>query len=129
MNMSPQTQSNFAQTGYGQNSVPLRTDRAVEYDAFVRVTRDLRSAWANKDKNFPAFVSAIHNNRKLWVLLATSVADHSNQLSAPLRAQIFYLAEFTEQKSRAILRDKETPEVLIDLNMAIMRGLSAKVSS
>ena len=46
-----------------------------------------------------------------------------NKLPAPLRAQLFYLAEFTEKESRRILRDDAAPNSLVDVNVAIMRGL------
>ena len=68
-------------------------------------------------------VTAIHENRRLWTILAGDVADDGNTLPEQLRAQIFYLAEFTGQHSAKVLSGKAGVEILIEINMAVMRGL------
>jgi len=115
-----------ARQAYGAGNIPFRTDRNIEYDAFAKVTADLKSSFAARSTDFPAYISAIHSNRSLWSVIAIDVADPGNKLPAPLRAQFFYLAEFTEKESRRILRDKAAPDALVDINFAIMRGLESK---
>jgi flagellar protein FlaF len=56
--------------------------------------------------------------------MAADVADSLNSLAPQLRAQIFYLAEFTELHSKKVLRGEATAEVLIEINTSILRGLN-----
>ena len=110
-----------AQKAYAQNAAPVSTPRGVEYDAFARVTRHLKSAVSAGSLN--KLAPALHDNRRLWTVLAADVADPKNALPADLRARIFYLAEFTEQHSRKVLQNKVTANPLIEINLAVMRGL------
>ena len=112
-----------ARQAYGKGNIPFRTDRNIEYDAFAKVTHALKIAFTNAKTDYAAYVSAVHDNRSLWSIIAIDVADPMNKLPAPLRAQLFYLAEFTEKESRRILRDDAAPNSLVDVNVAIMRGL------
>jgi flagellar protein FlaF len=45
-------------------------------------------------------------------------------LPRALRAQIFYLAEFTRQHTSKVLRGDAEVTPLIDINTAIMQGLA-----
>ena len=61
---------------------------------------------------------------RLWSTLALDVADPDNALPAALRAQLFYLFEFTEVHSRRLLgRDGASPDILVEINTAVLRGL------
>lgn len=115
---------NLARMAYTSSAAPIRTNRDAEYDAFVRVTRRLTSL--NPKKDFPGFALALHDNRQLWNLLAVDVADDGNQLSKELRAQIFYLAEFTSHHTTQILMHGASVDPLVEINTAIMRGLRQK---
>ncbi|MEI4233384.1 flagellar biosynthesis regulator FlaF [Roseovarius sp. D22-M7] len=112
-----------AQTAYGAQAGPTRTPRAVEYDTFARVTHRLKAAAENTDSQ-TALATAIHDNRRLWTTLAVDVADAANPLPKELRARIVYLAEFTRQHSGRVLRDGADITPLVDINTAMMRGLS-----
>ncbi len=111
----------MASAAYKTNMAPIRTDRSIELDAFSNVTHRL-SKFADR-RNFVAFVNALHDNRRLWTLIAADVADSSNGLPGELRARIFYLAEFTDRHTSRILAGDGDVAVLIDINTAIMRGL------
>ena len=115
----------MAQSAYARSAAPVRTDRGNEYDAFAHVTGKLKSVTASEAKNFPALASALHDNRKLWTLMATSVADKDNQLPKELRADIFSLAEFSMQHGDKVLDGKATPDILVEINTMMMRGLKA----
>jgi len=108
---------------YAQREAPTRSLRSVEYDLLALVTQRLRAAWPNRASDFPALVRAVNDNTQLWSTLASDVALPGNTLPAALRARLFYLYEFTVHHSRAILDDKGSVEVLVDINMAVMRGL------
>lgn len=110
-----------ARTAYTSTAAPIRNERGVEYDAFARVTHRLKTV--KPHLNYPAYVQALHENRQLWTLLAIDVADAANNLPQELRAQIFYLAEFTGHQTTRILSSGASPGSLIEINTAIMRGL------
>lgn len=114
-----------AQAGavYARPESPQKTPRALEYDLLARVTQALSLAWANRKTNFPALMSALDDNLRLWATLAADVAEPGNGLPAPLRAQLFYLYEFSDQHSRAVREGTASVEVLVDINTAVMRGL------
>ncbi|MDE9450083.1 flagellar biosynthesis regulator FlaF [Aliiroseovarius sp. Z3] len=111
----------LAKKAYSTSSrAPLRTSRGTEYDAFAKVTHQLDRA---QTTGFADLAAALHENRRLWTLLAADVADDGNALPNELRARIFFLSEFTADHSRKVLSEGEDVSVLVDINTAIMRGL------
>ena len=110
-----------ARQAYAPTQVPIRTPRSVEAQVLSQITARLKRA-----ADFPALAAAIHDNRRLWAMLAADVATAANGLPAELRAQIFYLAEFTDQHSGKVLRRLATPEALVDINTAVLRGLNQR---
>jgi flagellar protein FlaF len=113
----------LARTAYA-TAAPVRPPRSVEYDAFARVTERLKQG-AGDHASFPGLVSALAENQHLWTILAADVADADNALPESLRARIFYLAEFTRAHTRKVLRRMATPDALVEINLAVMRGLRA----
>jgi flagellar protein FlaF len=117
------TALDLARTAYASPGTPARTLRGIEYDVFARVTRRLKSLQGAGARDFPALAAALHDNRQLWSALAADVAESGNGLPGPLRAQLFYLYEFTDQHSAKVLGGTAALDVLIDINSAVMRGL------
>ena len=118
--------NSLAPTGgaYGRAQTAARTPRGIEYEVVARVTRRLNAAAARREQDFPAFAEALSENLRLWSTLALDVADPDNALPAALRAQLFYLFEFTEVHSRRLLgRDGASPDILVEINTAVLRGL------
>jgi flagellar protein FlaF len=115
--------TSLAKTAYSAPDQPIRTLRGTEYELFARITHRLRASQNLEKVGFSALARALHDNRSLWTTLAAEVADPKNQLPAPLRARLFYLAEFTNQHTSKVLAGTASCEVLIDINTAIMRGL------
>ena len=115
--------TSLAQTAYAASTSPLRTPRGTEYAAFQKVTARLNQA-LKTDVSMSERATALHDNRKLWTLLASDLADSDNSLPQTLRAQLFYLAEFSLLQSRQALKDVAALEALVDVNTAVMRGLS-----
>lgn len=105
----------------------LRTGRSIEHQLFSQITARLRDAAASGD--FPRLAAALHDNRRLWTVLAADVADDENALPASLRAQIFYLAEFTGHHTARILTEGATPAPLIEINRTIMAGLTGEAGA
>ena len=113
--------SALAQRAYAPTNVSTRSDRSIEYDVIARITARMKAAIVAE--SFPKLLEALHDNRKLWRTLAIDVADDQNQLPADLRARIFYLAEFTDHQTNRVLREKDSAVPLLEVNMAILRGL------
>ena len=114
----------MAQAAYGTSSVPVRTERGTEYAVFSRITRRMKSAAEQGCAGFPALAEALHENRRLWTIIATDVSGEENKLPQDLRARLFYLAEFTFQHTSKVLSDEEDVRPLIEINAAVMRGLA-----
>ena len=113
-----------ARQAYAPTQMSIRTDRSIEAQLVSQITARLRRAAAANPPNFSVLVAAIHDNRRMWTAMAADVADGDNGLPSALRAQIFYLAEFTEQHSRRVLRRDADTTALIDINTAVLRGLN-----
>ena len=112
----------MARTAYG-SSQQVRTARGAEYDTFARITSALKAAITSAEKNFAGLVAALHDNRRLWTIIAADVAEKDNGLPQALRAQIFYLAEFTMVHTSRVLGGNGSADVLVEVNTAVMRGL------
>ncbi len=102
---------------------PAKSEKASEFDVFARVTSNLRSATQDQPKAFGCLVKAVDENRRLWTAIASSVTSSDNTLSEDLKAQLFFLFEFTIAHSRKVLKKEADPSALIDVNVSVMRGL------
>lgn len=120
--MNTQMQAQRAYSAATQNQT--RSPRATEYAAFARITAKLKKASSKDRDNFSELATALHENRKLWRLIAIDVAGPGNKLSAGLRTQLYSLYEFTDKHTSEVLARRADPEPLIEINSAIMRGLS-----
>jgi flagellar protein FlaF len=115
-----------AHHAYTQNQTAVSTDRAMEAQLIGRITSRLRAAQVPGQANYPKLIAAIHDNRRMWTTMAAEVADGENALPKELRAQIFYLAEFTEHHSQKVMRGLADVTALIDVNTAVLRGLNGQ---
>lgn len=123
------TASNTAQAAYTRPELTTKTPRATEYELLARATRKLIVSDSNQKHDFQAFADALHTNRILWTNLAAFVADEGNALPKKLRAQIFYLAEFTAHQTRKVFKGEADVKVLIDVNSSVMEGLCPGVQA
>ncbi len=115
-----------AGNGYRDASAVVQSASQIEYQAFARITHALRQHAAADHTTFPRLVEALHENLRLWTIVATDVAMPENSLPQPLRAQFFYLAEFTRAHTRKILKGDAEVSALVDINLAVMKGLRAQ---
>ncbi|ETX29698.1 flagellar biosynthesis regulatory protein FlaF [Roseivivax isoporae LMG 25204] len=111
---------------YSHAAAPIRTARGAEYEVIARITHRLRDAARKGKRGYPELVAALSDNRRLWTTLAADVGQAGNGLPDDLRARIFYLAEFTEKHSRLVLRGKARVTPLLEINVAILRGLGSR---
>ncbi len=115
----------MSQGGYGASSVHIRTPRSIEYELLARVTARLKAA-CTESVPFARLAEALTENNELWTTLAGDVAESNNGLPAELRAQLFYLFEFTFQHTQKVLKREASAEVLIEINTAVLRGLAGQ---
>lgn len=113
----------YSNLAYAQPSAPTRTPRAVEYEVIAQITRRLSATAASRKQNPPAFIAALADNERLWSTLAVDVAGSGNGLPQALRARLFYLYRFTTEHSRKVRNATASPEVLVEINTAVLRGL------
>lgn len=118
-----------ATLGYAAATAPVASDRSTEQRVIAQITRSLKNAAAAEPADFAALVLALHDNRSLWTLLATDVADPENALPKDLRARIFYLAEFTQAHTAKVLRKEADVAPLIEINTAVLHGLRGEGSA
>ncbi len=112
----------LANAAYGKTATPARSERSVEYQAFAKVTRAM--AMTSDDTSaFTKRVSAIHENRTLWGILAKDVHSDDNELPLELRASIFNLAQFVSRHTMEVLSNDGSTETLVEINKTVMRGL------
>ncbi|SPF81207.1 hypothetical protein PRI8871_03029 [Pseudoprimorskyibacter insulae] len=55
--------------------------------------------------------------------MAADAASQENMLPAALKAQVIYLAEFTQAHSAKVLRGQADIAPLLDVNIAVLKGL------
>ncbi len=108
--------------GYLDATRSTGNPRDVEYQLFARVTGRLNKG-TQPETPFNQLVDALNENLGIWREVALSVADPDNELPAALRAQLFYLYEFTVAQTQKVLRGEAKAAALIEVNMSIMRGL------
>jgi len=115
--------------GYADNAATTRDDRRTEYSVVARVTQGLRDAAVKGKSDFPAYASALDLNQRLWTALVVDVVDKDNPLPADLKARVVYLADFTRQHTRKIFRENASVMPLLEINMAVLRGLKSEGKS
>lgn len=102
-----------------------RSTRMIEYDIISKTTYRLKQAARLRAHNYPAFVAALHDNRKLWSVLAGDALGSGNGLPDALRASIVSLNIFVQKHSARVLSDKAPVRPLLEINLAILKGLKS----
>lgn len=120
------TAHSMAMRAYAQAASSIKTERQSEYDTIARVTKELKAASANAEKDFPRLAAAVHKNNELWTLLAMDVANEDNGLPRDLRARLFFLSEFSKRHAAQVLGRKADVAPLLEINTAILKGLGEK---
>ncbi len=112
-----------AHRAYSAAAAPTRTTRGTEYEAVARITTRMKSAYEKGPAGFAALAEALHDNRKLWTVFLTDIADSNNPLPSDLKARLLYLAEFTNHHTSKVLARTASIDALLEVNTSIMRGL------
>lgn len=122
MNIATQAHSLY---GQARN---LKTPRDLEYDVFAGITGRLKTALADTSATrFPRLVAALHENRKLWAVIATDLAHPGNAFPQDLRSRLFFLAEYSFSVTDGVLGGTEDGSILVEVNTIVMRGLRGEI--
>lgn len=113
----------YSNLAYARPAAPIRTPRAAEYEVIARITQRLAVACQRRKLDYPGLIAALAENELLWSTLAADVASSGNGLPQALRARLFYLYQFTAEHSRKVRAGNGSPEVLVEINTAVLRGL------
>lgn len=114
---------------YSQASARIESPREMEYRLFGQVTRALMDAARADSSDTKARVDALDWNRRLWSTLAADCGAPGNALAAPLKAQIISLSLWVSKHTSEVIRRKEDIEPLIEVNRAVMQGLSGQTAA
>ena len=112
---------------YNKASELLQSPRDAEFRIIARVTHRLTVAAEAKEGNSAQMLEALYLNERLWSSLASDVALEANALPVSLKAKLLYLYRFTKHQSDLIREGRGEIGVLIDINRAVMRGLSGEL--
>jgi len=107
---------------YGAASRALGTPRSIEHDVISQITARIRRTSGDRLR-FGELAVALHDNRRLWAILATDLASPDNRLPVKLRASLLGLAAFVDRHSLRVLAREAEADILVDINVSIMRGL------
>ena len=116
----------LTQNAYGDATRAMGTPRNVEYQVFSQITGQLNRASA-EGRPFSDLAMALHENLRLWTIIATDVTSAENGLPVPLRGQLADLSKFTRSHTQKVLRREADAAILIEINTAVMRGLRGQL--
>lgn len=106
-------------------SAAIRGTRDIEYDVFSQVTRLLLQS--SRDCRGNATIWAVSKNNELWTILAADLAAAGNRHDDDVKAGLISLALFSLKHGQGVLSGRETTDALIDVNLAVMKGLRGAV--
>jgi len=119
----------LANRSYKAVQKDMMSDKAIELRVFMSVTAQLK-ALDKADRNYFVKLSdAIIDNLKLWKIVFIDLVDPKNPLPMDLKNQLLGLSEFTETHSRKVLLSEAEPDVLVDINNAIIGGLRQSLAN
>lgn len=113
-----------AASAYANVATSVLDTRGIEQRIFQQTNGRLMAARDTPGASFAQLAEAVHVNTQLWTMLAVDVLSDENTLPKTLRGQIASLALYAQKTGRAVLREEAKVDELIDLNRAIIAGLS-----
>jgi flagellar protein FlaF len=114
---------------YQQAAQRAEQPRDLEYRLLGEVTRALMDAAQLDPKDFAGRIDALDWNRRVWSALAADCASPTNALPPGVRAQIISISMWVGRHTSQVMRREAEIEPLIEVNRAIMQGLSGSASN
>jgi len=105
--------------------------RELEASLLVKAATKLQTVKDQWESKSPALDEALHYNRKLWTIFATSVTNPDSPLPKPVRENIASLAVFIFNRTLEA-ETQPAPDklsALIDINRQIAAGLRASAAA
>lgn len=116
----------MATEGYSQNRSQTKTAKSIEYDAVSKITFLMQSSLTPPGIPFSRLCEVIGKNRKLWRIFSLEALNPQNPLARETKERILSLASFVDSYSSRVLRREADPTALVEINIAIMRGLKGE---
>lgn len=116
--------STNAASAYKKVAHNILGPRDIEQRIFQQTNGRLMAIQNDPETPFVEIAEAVHLNTQLWTLLAVDVLSDENTLPENLRAQIASLAIYSQKTGRAVLKGTAKVDELIEINRAIVAGLS-----
>lgn len=100
----------------------------IETNALIKTASELDFIRTNWDSNKKSLEYALEKNRRLWVLLSSSMVEEDCKQPDAIKNNITNLAMYIFQKTVDILVNPQPQslKILIDINMNIAQGLAGK---
>jgi flagellar biosynthesis activator protein FlaF len=119
------------QAAHVETASPL----SVEVMAFNRVTAALEQCAHASAKGRPAdatqriqqhvrLCDAVYQNSRLWIAILDDLISPENRLAQDMKQRLASLGATSLTHGRKILAGQATPQLLIDINRAILTGLA-----
>ncbi|GGD12232.1 flagellar biosynthesis regulator FlaF [Aquisalinus flavus] len=119
--------SGLAAKAYATSNRETASGKQIELKVFSSITARIAAADTDTIGGFADLAEAMHENVRLWNIIAVDVVDSDNQLSQELRGMLLQLADFTSRHTMKVLRGEASRDVLVDINRAMIGGLSGIV--
>lgn len=111
---------------YSAAAEVVRTPRETETTLLATLTARMTRAAQGMPQSFGQLVAVLHDNRMMWTAFASDLSNPANGLPVQLKARLIHLAHFTSVHTSKVLAREASPDILIEINTAVLRGLSAK---
>lgn len=122
------TATAMAKSAYHQSARSTASPRSVERQLLSRLTSALIVSEKNRGADHTGFIRALSKNLEFWTVIAADVASEGNKLPQELRAQLFYLFEFTRHHTKKMIANDDgnlSVSPLVDINQNIIAGLQS----
>jgi flagellar protein FlaF len=115
----------LAGASYQRSMRSTSSPRAIESEALVRVSVELRRAYETREGNYPAYIAALSKNLALWTQFSVDASSHGNQLPNDLRAGIIRIAAFVRTETARLQRSRSETGIaaLLEINANVSAGL------
>lgn len=108
---------------YRQAKAQALPPRVRERDLVADVTLAMTRAWDSGLRGIQ-LADPLHRNRELWGYIAAASAAPDNALPPDLRARLVSLSLWVGRFTSDVLRGREPLAPLVEVNQAIIDGLS-----
>jgi len=117
-----------AQNLYKKPARITMSDRSNEADLFRQSIADLRHVNATDRTLTGENAERLSRNLQLWDMLSVDLLSPQNALPDELKNSLIDLGKFVRQHTLGLYAGRGEVDVLIDINVAILDGLEARMS-